>query len=95
MLQSLGLTTTNVPGGAEIELYGVMCDGTVVMGLVEMDGSPVGADFDAQAGQLHDIVDRDGNALLENRYHIHMAPEIGFEPRGLTPEAQYYSTCNV
>ena len=95
VLQSLGITTTNVPGEAEIELYGMMCDGTVVLGYSELDGTENGGDLDAQGGHAHDIVDVDGTTLLEDRYHIHMYPEIGFEPRGLTPEAQYYSTCDV
>jgi hypothetical protein len=95
VLEALGLVTGHVPGETEIELYGVMCDGTVVMGLVELDGSAVGGDLDLQAGHSHDITDAGGNLLLEDRYHIHMAPTIGADPRGLTPEAQYYTTCNV
>ncbi len=95
VLQSLGFTTTNVPGLAEIELYGVMCDGTVVMGSNELDASATAGNLDLQAGHTHDIVDSDGAVLLADRYHIHMAPSIGANPRGLTPEAQYYSTCNI
>ena len=95
LLQSLGFTTSDIPGVAEIELYGVMCDGTVVMGANELDGTASESELDAQAGHIHDIIDADGTMLLENRYHIHMASTIGAEPRGLTPEAQYYSTCDV
>lgn len=32
VLEKLGLVTTTTPGAAEIDLYGVMCDGTVVLG---------------------------------------------------------------
>jgi hypothetical protein len=94
VLKALGFTTSYVPGEAEIELYGVMCDGTAVMGLNELDGSSPAADLDPQAGHVHDLV-TEGRVLLENRYHVHMAPAIGADPRGLTPEAQYYSTCDV
>ena len=93
VLQALGFTTSETPGLAEIELYGVMCDGTVVMGANELDASAPEGDRDLQAGHSHDIVDGNGTVLLENRYHIHIAPTIGAEPRGLTPEAQYYNTC--
>ena len=93
MLRALGLTTSETPGIAEIELYGVMCDGTVVMGANELDASaPVDA-LDLHAGHSHDIVDGNGNVLLEDRYHVHMASTIGVEPRGLTPEARYYNSC--
>ncbi len=95
VLQSLGLTTSNIPGVAEIELYGIMCDGTVLFGETELDGSAASDDLDAQAGHTHDIVDADRTVLLEARYHVHMASTIGADPRGLTPEAQYYSTCDV
>ncbi len=64
ILMELEMVTTDVPGEAEIELYGVMCDGTVLMGLVELDGSGV-------------------------------ADEIGADPRGLSPEVQYYDSCLV
>ena len=95
VLQALGFTTSTIPGAADIELYGIMCDGTVVMGLVELDGSAVAAGLDVQGGHTHDLVDGDGTVLLTNRYHVHIAAEIGFEPRGLTPEAQYYEACVV
>lgn len=95
VLQELGLNTTYQPGSAEIELYGVMCDGTVLMGQTELDGSAVSGELDAQAGHVHDIVDADGTVVLANRYHVHMAPEIGANPRGLSPEARYYNTCDV
>ncbi len=95
VLQSLGFTTSTVPGAADIELYGIMCDGTVVMGQVELDGAAVAAGLDLQGGHRHDLVDDDGVVLLTNRYHVHIAAEIGIEPRGLTPEAQFYQACVV
>ena len=54
-----------------------MCDGTVVMGEAELDGSLADDNLDLQAGHTHDIVDSDANVLLEDRHHIHMAPSIG------------------
>ena len=95
VLQALGFTTSAVPGAADIELYGIMCDGTVVMGEVELDGTAVAGALDLQAGHVHDLVDGDGVVLLTNRYHVHIAAEIGADPRGLTPEAQYYDTCEA
>jgi len=67
----------------------------VVMGLVELDGTAVTAALDAQAGHVHDIVDGDGTVLLANRYHVHMSPEIGTDPRSLTPEARFYGECSI
>ena len=53
VLQAPGFVTSQSPGTAEIELYGVMCDGTVVMGAKELDGSEAASDLDLQAdGQL-------------------------------------------
>ena len=95
VLEELGYVTSDVPGSAEFELYGIMCDGTVLMGRGELDGSAVTGELDAQGGHVHDIIAADSTVLLENRYHIHMEPEIGASPRGLSPEAQYYSTCDV
>lgn len=95
VLQSLGFTTIDIPGTAEIELYGVMCDGTVVMGANELDTTAPAGELDAQAGHVHDMTDQTGTVQLENRYHIHMDPGISLEQRGLTPEAQYYTTCEL
>jgi len=90
-----GIVTTDLVGAAEVELYGVMCDGTVLFGMTELDGSTPANDLDLQNGHIHDIVDGSGDTLLENRYHIHMAEDLSLDPRGLTPEAQYYATCNI
>ncbi len=62
---SAGDTT---PGSAAVELYGIMCDGTVVMGCTELDGStPSDADFDSQNGHRHDMVDTDGISQFVER----------------------------
>lgn len=94
VLQALGLVTTTTPGAAEIELYGIMCDGTVVLGCTELDGAtPSDADFDAQNGHVHDIADKDGNTLFTGRYHTHVCP-ARYTAHQYTPEIQYYDTCN-
>ena len=52
-----------------------MCDGTLILGCTELDGSePFSSDFDAQNGHLHDI--KDGtNVFPPNRYHTHICTE--------------------
>lgn len=90
-----GVVTTDVVGEAEIELYGVMCDGTVLFGMTELDGTAPAGDLDLQNGHSHDLVDASGELMLSDRYHIHMAAELSLDPRGLTPEAQFYSTCDI
>ena len=84
--------TNTQPGNSEIELYGIMCDGTVVMGCKELDGTtPQRADWDAQNGHVHDLIDEIGTAVLENRYHTHICYQTitqddidnnGYEDRG-------------
>ena len=87
-----GYATTNVAGSAEIELYGIMCDGTVVLGCTELDGStPSSADFDAQNGHLGDIVGADGTVYFTGRYHTHVCP--GQFADAYFPEIQYYQAC--
>jgi len=78
-----------VPGEASVELYGVMCDGTLVLGCTELDGSsPDDADFDAQNGHLHDIGDG-FDTYFTNRYHTHVCP--GRWPNyPFFPEIAYY-----
>ena len=74
---------------ADVELYGVMCDGTVVLGCTELDGSdPMGA-LDAQGGHVHDLVNQDAVTELADRYHTHVCST----GRLYTPELQYYTTC--
>lgn len=92
-----GVITKSTPGTAEIEVYGVMCDGTFVLGCTEMDGgAPNQSDLDAQNGHIHDMLGKDGATLAAGRYHIHMCP-TGFlaAARKFTPEVRYYSTCVV
>jgi hypothetical protein len=80
------------PGPLEtgVEAYGVMCDGTFVLGCTELDGSaPVQTDLDAQNGHVHDIT------ALGSRYHVHMCPEWTDHPRPYTPEIQFYDRCTI
>lgn len=71
--------------GLATEVYGVMCDGTVVLGCTELDGSAPGT-LDAQNGHVHDL-DDGGGVLLAERYHVHACEALG---RHYTPEIQYY-----
>jgi GNAT superfamily N-acetyltransferase len=92
---SKGLVTTTTLGSAEIELFGMMCDGTVVLGCTELDGSlPSGADLDAQNGHIHDLTDKSGAVLLTSRYHTHVCPEKNLGTFHYTPKIEYYSSCN-
>lgn len=77
---------------ATTELYGIMCDGTVVLGCQELDGSAVAGALDAQAGHVHDIADSSGQLFFAARYHVHLC-ESG--SRALTPEIQRYGECRV
>lgn len=93
-LLAAGLVTTDVPGEAEVEVYGVMCDGTVLLGCTELDGSAVDASsLDAQNGHVGDIVDPDGTSYFSGRYHTHLCEALG--NYGLAPEIQYYERCGV
>jgi hypothetical protein len=92
-LQEKGLVTSTTPGSAEIELYGVMCDGTVVLGCTELDGTaPASGGFDAQFGHVHDLTDEDGTVILSNRYHVHICPGTYAT---YTPEIAYYDSCSA
>ena len=72
VLVDRGYSGSSTPGDADIELYGIMCDGTLVLGCTELDGSaPSTADFDAQNGHLHDI-SAGGTVHFTNRYHTHV-----------------------
>lgn len=95
VLEVEGLVTTTTLGEAEIELFGIMCDGTVVMGCAELDGSsPDDSDFDAQNGHVHDLVDGETETIFSDRYHTHICPDL-FPGHPYTPEIQYYETCVV
>ncbi len=89
-----GFSTTDVAGSAEIELYGIACDGTVILGCTELDGSqPDSSDFDAQNGHVRDIVGPDGAVYFSGRYHTHVCP--GLYSDAFFPEIQYYDRCDV
>lgn len=92
VLEWLGEVTTSVPGEAEVELFGMMCDGTAVLGCTELDGSAVSADgLDAQNGHVGTLADAAGTVLFTERYHVHACAALG---RTYTPEIQYYEgTC--
>jgi hypothetical protein len=93
VLAAAGLTTSTTPGAAAVELYGVMCDGSLVLGCTELDGSAIqGSDtLDAQNGHSHDISDADATHFT-NRYHTHICDGQGHK---FTPEIQTYSTCTL
>lgn len=94
VLESEGYVTDTTPGMGEIEVYGIMIDGTVVLGCVELDGSSYDtAGLDTQGGHVHDIIASDGTAMFENHYHIHMCPKAG--QRRYTPEVRYYRAGTV
>jgi hypothetical protein len=91
VIAELGLTTSTEPGSADIELYGIYCDGTVLLGCTELDGStPSSADFDAQNGHVHDIVDEQGTKHFTGRYHAHVCAAYDHD---FVPEIQYYEGC--
>lgn len=90
VLKEAGLVTSDVPGEAEVEIYGIMCDGTVLLGCTEADGSAVDtSDFDAQNGHVHDIAGASG-PYFADRYHTHACADFGF---AYMPEIQYYEGC--
>lgn len=92
VLEHLGITTSHTPGEAEIELFGVMCDGVPVLGCTELDGStPDSSDFDAQNGHVHDLVGEDGTVYFSGRYHTHLCE--GVYEHEFAPEIQYYEGC--
>jgi hypothetical protein len=92
VLKKAGLITTSTPGSASIELYGIMCDGTPVLGCKELDESSPSGSLDAQGGHTHDLKDKAGTTLLAGRYHTHICPTSA-TGRKFTPEIQYYSSC--
>ncbi len=89
VLVDRGLSSSSEFGEGEVELYGIMCDGTVVMGCTELDGSsPDDSDFDAQNGHIHDIDDAD-STLIADRYHTHVCPSL-WPDYPFFPEIAYY-----
>jgi hypothetical protein len=72
-----------------------MCDGTLVLGCTELDGTaPSASSLDAQSGHVGDVKDADGTLHFATRYHTHVCPKL-FAAHPYTPEIQYYSTCTV
>lgn len=72
------------------QVYGLMCDGTFILGCTELDGAtPVTTDLDAQNGHTHDM------PAIGSRYHIHICPSWTDHPRVYTPEIQAYDRCTI
>ena len=96
--------TQTIPGSAEIELYGITCDGTIVMGCTELNKNIVDLSvLDAQHGHVHDIIDENGTILLANRYHTHICYSSyseedntgnDYEDHEFNPESAYYISTN-
>ena len=94
VLEHNNLVSSSNFGEAEIEIYGIMCDGTVVLGCLELDSSaPNALGLDAQNGHVHDLIDESGNTHFEERYHTHICPDQ-LTNHKFTPEIQYYEDCN-
>ncbi len=83
------LEVLDAVGSGALELYGIMCDGTVVLGCKELDGTAAPSSLDAQGGHVHDLADGRGTTYFAARYHVHVC-DTG---RKYTPEIQYYGTC--
>ena len=93
VLKNKELIENSIVGSADIELYGIMCDGTLILGCTELDGSvPDHSNFDAQNGHVHDISDG-SNVFFSNRYHTHICVD-SFTDHHFTPEIQYYTGCD-
>jgi len=92
VLKNKSIIENVIIGSAEIELYGIMCDGTIILGCTELDGSaPDNNDFDAQNGHVHDVSDGE-DVFFNNHYHTHICTDT-FLAHRFTPEIQYYSSC--
>jgi hypothetical protein len=78
-------------GVSGVELYGVLCDGTIVLGCTELDGSaPTGA-LDAQGGHTGDV--GDGTTVyFASRYHVHVCADAA-HGHAFTPEVHAYQAC--
>jgi hypothetical protein len=99
VMRKAGFTTSITPGAPAggVEFYGITCDGVLILGATELDGTtPVGA-LDAQGGHAHDLKDKAGTQHFSGRYHVHLSPSpVGTNSKAYryTPELRYYSTCN-
>ena len=91
-LQYSGLVSSTTPGSTQPEVHGIMCDGTVLLGCLELDGSAVSGSLDAQNGHVGDIKDSSAT-YFSGRYHIHMCASLG--NYGLAPEIQNYEDCGI
>ena len=95
VLRYNGQIKTAIAGEGEKELYGIMCDGTLVLGCTELNGrEPDSSNFDAQNGHRHTIIKKYGKSFLKNRYHTHICPEKYPDWQRL-PEIQFYSSCII
>jgi len=93
VLVNRGIADSSTPGQASVEIYGVMCDGTLVLGCTELDGSiPDDSDFDAQNGHIHDITDGT-TVFFKDRYHTHVCPSR-WPDYPFFPEIAFYETNN-
>lgn len=93
VLVAAGIATASTPGAAEVELYGIMCDGTLVLGCTELDGSALNAAaLDGQNGHSHDITDGT-TTHFTGRYHTHICEGTGTHK--FTPEIQFYNACEI
>lgn len=91
-MKAAGETTSVIPGSAEVELYGIMCDGTVILGCTELDGAAPAGTLDAQGGHVGDLEAADGTTFFTARYHTHVCAD-GARGHMYTPEIHYYSAC--
>jgi hypothetical protein len=90
VLERAGIIDDSTPGSASVELYAIFCDGTLVLGCTELDGSALDTSgMDAQGGHVHDI-DDGATTHFTDRYHTHVCPGIAAD---FSPEIQYYGAC--
>ena len=93
VLVDRGLSSDAEPGAGNVELYGAMCDGTLVLGCTELDGTtPSDSEFDAQNGHVHEITDGT-TSHFSNRYHTHVCPS-SWPSYIFFPEIAYYEETN-
>ena len=70
----------------------MLCDGTVVLGCTELDGSAAAGPFDAQGGHLGDVAEAGGPTYFAARYHVHVCSDAA-HGHLYTPEVHYYAAC--
>lgn len=76
-------------GETGVELYGALCDGTIVLGCTELDGSAPAGGLDAQGGHTGVLRDQDGTLYFSARYHVHVCAT----GHAYTPEVHSYAAC--